>query len=132
MTAKLKPAIFYTLEGGPHARRWSILAVTTETKGRRAQLYGRDEHGNPTHTTPEHVAGRFATLELAKAGQAVLHQIVADWAEPIAKVERELSRLKNSRYAAITGALADIAAQAVEPIAPEPAGIAKHERDRQS
>lgn len=104
----MKPAIAYGILGSHCGDRWEIFSITSETRGGRGRVNGRDGHGNPTHARPDVVHGRFATIEEATTALEAIQRLHAQHAPGIEAAADAYSKLQNDRNEAIRHALENI------------------------
>jgi hypothetical protein len=84
----MKKAIFYTLR-----RDWGIYKLMVVTSEKHSQVYGRDEHDEPTHARTADVCGRFPTREAALGLRMRLTDLTASWKRRREPLEKQLSQM---------------------------------------
>lgn len=116
----MKPAIAYGIIGSPYSRL-RVITITSERKGGRGRVYGRDQDGRPTNATARDCHGRFDTLELAEQARAAVQQVFDQHAPLVNEARERLDTARAQRKYAVDAALKALPALPVVALEPVPA-----------
>jgi hypothetical protein len=84
----MKSALHYTLR-----RYWGNYSLMVVTSEKNSQVYGRNEHDEPTHARTGDVSGRFPTREAALGLRTQLIDHKASWNRRREPIEKQLSQM---------------------------------------
>lgn len=117
----MKPAISYGLIGYP-ARRFRVMAITSETRSGRGRVWGRDALSNRvTNAGSRDCYGRFETYELAEQARAAVQQVYDQLTPGVDQAQRVVDQLRRERRDAVDNAMMALPALPVAALEPAPA-----------